>query len=111
MPNAHHYREAAAHYAALGENLHRQAAQLAGWNVEAVVSGGTVHRIVSEQLASATYELRTSADAVERLAGECRWRAGVCDEYAAAMSEFLDQPTVFRLIETEPRAPYGWVSR
>jgi hypothetical protein len=110
MPTAHHYRDAAARYAAWSEQFRAQATRLATWNVDAVVSGGTVHRIVVEHLASAAAELCTSADAVEALAAECRWRAEVCDEFARAMDEFLAQPTVFTLIETAPVAPYGWVS-
>ena len=99
MPTAQQYRQAASRYAALGENLRRQAAEISGSDVDRMLGPGPVRRLVDEQLASIAYELSTSAMGMERLAGECLWRATVCDEYA-------------RTADVEPLSapPYPWVA-
>jgi hypothetical protein len=110
MPTAHQYRQAAAEYAALSENLRRQSAQISGWHVDEVIGGGALQRIVVEQLTSVADELRTSAEAFEQLVGECRWRASVCDDYIQGLNEFLAQPVVQRLGRPFPSPPYVWVA-
>jgi hypothetical protein len=110
MPTAHQYRQAAADYAALSENLHRQAAQVSGWHVDDVIAGGALQRIVVDQLTSVGDDLRASAEAFERLAGECRWRASVCDDYIQGLNAFLAQPVVERLGRPFPSPPYVWVA-
>jgi len=99
MPTAQQYREAASRYAALGENLRRQAAEISGAAVDSMLGSGPLRRLVDEQLASITYELGTSAAGMDRLAAECLWRATVCDDYARATN-----------VQPLPAPPYPWVA-
>ena len=107
MPNTGDYREAADRYMRLGEDLCRQAAVLAGWRVEAQLGSGPAAAKVAERLAWAAADLNGAGHEMARLAGECRWRAGVCDTYRLAVRAWWETPALSR--GPYPEQPYPWV--
>ena len=74
MPYAAEYREAAARYTGLAENLNRQAALLSGWSVASQVGSGPVAAAVAERLALIVGDLSRAADEMARLARVCGQR-------------------------------------
>ena len=108
MPYAIDYRETAARYARLGEDLCRQAAVLAGWDVEVQLGSGPAAAQVEERIAWAAADLNWSGHEMARLASECRWRAEVCDEYRRAVWAWWAMPVLSRPGYPEQR--YVWVS-
>lgn len=108
MPNAADYREAAARYVALGEDLLRQAAVLAGWRVEAQLGTGPAAAKVAERLVWVAADLNWSGHEMARLASECRWRADVCDTFRRSLRGWWATPEDVR--GPYPAPPYRWVS-
>ena len=109
MPYAIDYREAAARYERVGEDLCRQAAVLAEWRVEAQLGSGPAAAPVNERLIRAAADLNWAGHEMARLATECRWRAGVCDGYRRAVWAWWATPELAR--PGYPAQPYSWVSR
>jgi hypothetical protein len=109
MPHAVEYRDAAARYVRLGEDLHRQAAVLSGWRVAAQLGSGPAASTVAERLAWAAGDLNGAGDEMARLARECRWRAEVCETYRQAVRAWWACPEVTR--GRYPAQPYPWVPR
>jgi hypothetical protein len=107
MARAAEYREAAARYTRLGEDLLRQAAVLSGWRVEAHLGSGPAAAAVAERLAWAAGDLNGAGAELARLARECRWRADVCDTYRQAVRAWWACPEVAR--GRYPAQPYPWV--
>ena len=109
MPYAADYREAAARYERVGEDLCRQAAVIAGWRVEAQLGSGPAGLKVEERLVWAAADLNWAGHEMARLASECRWRAEVCDVYQRAVRAWWATPELSR--PGYPAQPYTWVSR
>ena len=107
MPSAADYREASARYARLGEDLCRQAAALAGWRIETELGSGPAAAKVAERLGWAAADLNWAGREMARLAGECRWRAEVCEAYRQAVRAWWAAPQVER--GRFPAQPYPWV--
>ena len=94
MPYAAEYREAAARYTRLAENLHRQSALLSGWSVAGQVGSGPVASAVAERLARVVGDLSAAADEMARLARVCGQRADVCALYRQAVQRLVGAPRV-----------------
>lgn len=109
MPHAADYREAAARYERLGEDLLRQAAVLGGWRIETQLGSGPAASGVAEHLRWVTADLNWSGQEMARLASECRWRAGVCEAYRQAERDWWAASAVTR--GAYPAPPYAWVPR
>ena len=107
MPSAHDYREAAARYSRLGEDLCRQAAAVAGWRIETELGSGPAAAKVKERLAWAAGDLNGAAQELAVLARECRWRADVCETYRQAVRAWWAASPVERGFY--PAQPYDWV--
>jgi hypothetical protein len=109
MPHASDYREAAARYMQLGEDLRRQAAVLSGWVVEGQLGSGPAAGAVAERLAWAAGDLNGAGEEMARLSRECQWRADVCEAYRQAVRAWWAAPDVAR--GRPPGQPYAWVPR
>jgi len=107
MPTVVEYRDAAAGYTQLGEDLRRQAAVLSGWRVGAQLGSGSVAAAVAQRLAWAAGDLNGAGEEIARLVLECRWRADVCDTYRQAIRNWWASPEPVR--GPYPRQPYPWV--
>jgi hypothetical protein len=107
MPHASEYRDAAARYTRLGEDLHRQAAAVAAWRVAAHIGTGPAADAVAERLAYAAGDLGGAGAEMAVLAHECRWRADVCDAYRHAVRAWWACPPDAR--GSYPTQPYAWV--
>jgi hypothetical protein len=107
MPHAAEYREAAARYTGVGENLHRQAALLSGWSVASQVGSGPVAAAVAGRLARAAGDLSAAADEMARLASVCGQRADVCERYRQDVRAWLARPDLER--GQYPQQPFPWV--
>ena len=107
MPYAAEYREAAARYTGLAENLNRQAALLSGPSVASQVGSGPVAAAVAERLARAAGDLCAAADEMARLARVCGQRADVCALYRQAVRAWWARPEVER--GRFPQQPFPWV--
>ena len=107
MPYAAEYREAAARYSGLAENLNRQAALLSGSSVASQVGEGPVAAAVAERLARVAGDLCTAADEMARLARVCGQRADVCALYRQAVRAWWARPDFER--GRFPQQPFPWV--
>jgi hypothetical protein len=107
MPHAVDYREAAARYTRLGEDLLRQAAVLSGWRVEAQLGSSPAAAAAAERLAWAAGDLNGAGEEMARLAQECRRRAEICETYRQAVRAWWACPQVER--GRYPGQPYPWV--
>lgn len=107
MPSAAEYREAAARFTGMAENLHRQAALLSGWSLSSQVGSGPVAAAVAERLARATGDLSEAGDAIARVARICSHRADVCTLYSQAVIAWWGRPDFDR--GPFPQQPYPWV--
>jgi hypothetical protein len=107
MPHAVEYRDAAARYTRMAENLHRQSALLSGWSVANQVGSGPVASAVAERLARVVGDLSAAADEMARLARVCGQRADVCAMYRQAVNAWWARPQLER--GPYPRQPFAWV--
>jgi hypothetical protein len=107
VPSAAAYREAAARFTWLAENLRREAALLSGLSLTDLLGSGSVADAVAERLARAAGDLGSAADEVARLSRVCGQRAEVCDLYRMADRAWWARSDVER--GRFPAQPYPWV--
>jgi hypothetical protein len=107
MPSTAEYREAAARYTRLAENINRQAALLSGWSVTSQVGSGPVAAAVAERLARVVGDLSAAAAEMARLARVCDQRADVCALYRQAVRAWWARPEFER--GRFPQQPFAWV--
>ena len=107
MPYAAEYREAAARYTGLAENLNRQAVLLSGWSVASQVGSGPVAAAVAERLTRAAGDVCAAAVEMARVARVCGQRADVCELYRQAVRAWWARPEFER--GRYPEQPFPWV--
>ena len=107
MPHAAEYREAAARYTGVGENLHRQAALLSGWSVASQVGSGPVAAAVAERLARAAGDLAPPPTRWRGWPAVLRQRADVCERYRQDVRAWWARPDLER--GQYPQQPFPWV--
>ncbi len=108
MPTAAEYRDAARRFRAAGENLLREAAEVARW-AQVPFCGGPVRIAIDESLERVGVSLVDAGQQLTGLALVCDRRADVCVEFAGAVEHYQALTPVERLLRRPPSPPARWV--
>jgi hypothetical protein len=110
MPNAQHYRDAAARFRTLADHYLRQAALVSAWPTAGHLGSGPAADAVVGALDRSAAHLRDAGEAMARLARVCEHRAVVCDEYRRRVREHDLLDVILRFLVPRPAPPYPWVA-